>query len=118
MLDRVIQRDDDTAEKAKVRLETYHANIAAIKSCYEDITFSLDGAQPKGTVSLPPPSPSPSPRSVCSLDTRLDCFIFKRRHVREHPFEKKERRAEIRCKLHYPDAHRGILYTARRTYEV
>lgn len=49
---RVIQRADDTAEKAKVRLEGYHANIAAIRECYEDVTCSLDGAQPKETVSL------------------------------------------------------------------
>ncbi|CAM9554560.1 unnamed protein product, partial [Discosporangium mesarthrocarpum] len=48
---RVIQRSDDTAEKARVRLLAYHSNIDAIKGCYQDIMHSLDGAQPKSTVS-------------------------------------------------------------------
>ncbi|CAM9785077.1 unnamed protein product [Ascophyllum nodosum] len=47
---RLIQRADDTAEKAQVRLDTYHNNIAAIKECYEDIIRSLDGSVGKAEV--------------------------------------------------------------------
>lgn len=47
---RLVHRDDDTAEKAQVRLDTYYANIAAIKACYEDVTCSLDGARGKNEV--------------------------------------------------------------------
>lgn len=47
---RLIQRADDTAEKAEVRLVQYHSNIAAIRECYEDITCSLDGSVGKEEV--------------------------------------------------------------------
>lgn len=43
----MVHRDDDTAEKAGVRLSTYYNNIAAIKECYEDVTYVLDGAAGK-----------------------------------------------------------------------
>ncbi|CAM9401443.1 unnamed protein product, partial [Choristocarpus tenellus] len=47
---RVIQRSDDTAEKAMVRLEGYHSNIEAIKGCYSDIMCALNGSIPKADV--------------------------------------------------------------------
>ncbi|CAM9885661.1 unnamed protein product, partial [Hapterophycus canaliculatus] len=47
---RLIQRDDDTAEKAKVRLEQFHSNIESIRECYEEITCSLDGSVGKAEV--------------------------------------------------------------------
>ncbi|CAN0477424.1 unnamed protein product, partial [Ectocarpus sp. 8 AP-2014] len=50
IVDRLIQRADDTAEKAQVRLVQYHGNIAAIRECYEDITCSLDGSVGKEEV--------------------------------------------------------------------
>lgn len=50
IVDRLIHRDDDTAEKAGVRLSTYYNNIAAIKECYEDVTYVLDGAAGKTEV--------------------------------------------------------------------
>ncbi|CAM9781223.1 unnamed protein product [Ectocarpus sp. 4 AP-2014] len=52
IVDRLIQRADDTAEKAQVRLVQYHNNIAAIRECYEDITCSLDGSVGKEEVFL------------------------------------------------------------------
>uniref|UniRef100_A0A6U3WS76 Adenylate kinase active site lid domain-containing protein n=1 Tax=Ditylum brightwellii TaxID=49249 RepID=A0A6U3WS76_9STRA len=48
--DRVIQRDDDTEEKVKVRLEGYHANISAIKSFYESSMVQVDGDRDKNQV--------------------------------------------------------------------
>lgn len=47
---RLIHREDDTAEKAGVRLSTYYSNIAAIRECYEDVTHILDGAVGKTEV--------------------------------------------------------------------
>lgn len=40
---RLVQRSDDTEEKVKVRLEQYHANVAAVKDSYTDITVEIDG---------------------------------------------------------------------------
>eukprot|EP00752_Nemacystus_decipiens_P016468 g14721.t2 len=50
IVDRLVHRSDDTAEKAQVRLDQYHSNIAAIRECYEDITCSLDGSVGKAEV--------------------------------------------------------------------
>lgn len=40
---RLEQRSDDTEEKVKVRLEQFHDNVAAVKGCYTDISFEIDG---------------------------------------------------------------------------
>jgi len=40
---RLDQRSDDTEEKVKVRLEQYHANVAAVKGSYTDISVEIDG---------------------------------------------------------------------------
>eukprot|EP00548_Thalassiothrix_antarctica_P007490 CAMPEP_0194146530 /NCGR_PEP_ID=MMETSP0152-20130528/20792_1 /TAXON_ID=1049557 /ORGANISM="Thalassiothrix antarctica, Strain L6-D1" /LENGTH=294 /DNA_ID=CAMNT_0038847071 /DNA_START=48 /DNA_END=932 /DNA_ORIENTATION=+ len=40
---RLVQRSDDTEEKVKVRLEQYHANVAAVKDSYTEITVEIDG---------------------------------------------------------------------------
>lgn len=53
---RLVHRADDTEEKARVRLDAYYANIEAIRACYEDITYSLDGARPKAEVRWRPSS--------------------------------------------------------------
>ena len=42
---RLTQRDDDTEEKVKVRLEGFHSNIAAIIDCYTDTLFKVKGDQ-------------------------------------------------------------------------
>lgn len=43
VLARLEQRSDDTEEKVKVRLEQFHANVAAVKGCYTDISVEIDG---------------------------------------------------------------------------
>lgn len=35
--DRVVQRSDDTEEKCKVRVETFHENCDAVKGCFEEV---------------------------------------------------------------------------------
>ena len=40
---RLKQCSDDTEEKVKVRLEQFHANVAAVKCCYTDISVEVDG---------------------------------------------------------------------------
>ena len=40
---RLIQRDDDTEEKCKVRLEQYRKNVEAIRGFYSDIGVEVDG---------------------------------------------------------------------------
>lgn len=47
---RCIQRSDDTEEKAKVRLDAYHSNIAAIRDSYKEILVEIDGTQAKADV--------------------------------------------------------------------
>ena len=47
---RVIQRSDDTEEKARVRLDQYHSNIDAVRSSYEQIIRVIDGTRPKTEV--------------------------------------------------------------------
>lgn len=43
VLARLEQRSDDTEEKVVVRLEQFHANVAAVKGCYTDISVEIDG---------------------------------------------------------------------------
>merc|ERR1712151_389349 len=50
ILSRLEQRSDDTEEKVKVRLEQFHANVAAVKGSYEDISIDIDGTQKPDTV--------------------------------------------------------------------
>eukprot|EP00955_Chlamydomonas_euryale_P096304 364999-Chlamydomonas_euryale.AAC.27 len=38
------------ALQARVRLETYHANVESVLGFYKDVTFEVDGAQSMGTV--------------------------------------------------------------------
>mmetsp|Transcript_25293 Transcript_25293/g.39178 ORF Transcript_25293/g.39178 Transcript_25293/m.39178 type:complete len:279 (-) Transcript_25293:150-986(-) len=45
LLVRLVQRSDDTEEKVKVRLEQFHANLAAVKGCYADVCVEVDGAR-------------------------------------------------------------------------
>lgn len=47
---RLTQRFDDTEEKVKLRLQTYHQNVEAVLSLYEDIIIKVDGSAPKDTV--------------------------------------------------------------------
>ena len=42
---RLVQRSDDTEEKVKVRLEQFHANVAAVKGSYESIGIDIDGTK-------------------------------------------------------------------------
>jgi len=44
VLDRLVQRSDDTEEKVKVRLEHFHANIEAVKDKYSNVLVEIDGA--------------------------------------------------------------------------
>ncbi|CAM9631322.1 unnamed protein product, partial [Phaeothamnion confervicola] len=48
--ERCVQRSDDTEEKARVRLQGYHANIDAVKGCYGAIMCSIDGTAAKAAV--------------------------------------------------------------------
>uniref|UniRef100_A0A7S1XXP2 Adenylate kinase active site lid domain-containing protein n=2 Tax=Phaeomonas parva TaxID=124430 RepID=A0A7S1XXP2_9STRA len=47
---RVTQRSDDTEEKARVRLESYHKNIEAIRDSYKPILKEIDGCRSKAEV--------------------------------------------------------------------
>jgi adenylate kinase len=51
ILNRLEQRSDDTAEKVKVRLEQFHANVDAVKGSYTDIMVPIDGNRAPGVVS-------------------------------------------------------------------
>lgn len=48
---RLEHRSDDTEEKVVVRLEQFHANVAAVKGSYEDIMISIDGNRAPADVS-------------------------------------------------------------------
>jgi len=50
VIGRLVQRSDDTEEKVKVRLEQFHANVAAVKGCYTDISVEIDGSVKPGDV--------------------------------------------------------------------
>eukprot|EP00814_Leptocylindrus_danicus_P005007 CAMPEP_0116014958 /NCGR_PEP_ID=MMETSP0321-20121206/6560_1 /TAXON_ID=163516 /ORGANISM="Leptocylindrus danicus var. danicus, Strain B650" /LENGTH=271 /DNA_ID=CAMNT_0003484655 /DNA_START=678 /DNA_END=1493 /DNA_ORIENTATION=- len=45
LLARLVQRSDDTEKKVKVRLEQFHANLAAVKGSYADVCVEVDGAR-------------------------------------------------------------------------
>lgn len=47
---RLVQRSDDTEEKARVRLDTYHANVGSVLSYYKDTTVTVDGLRPMDDV--------------------------------------------------------------------
>ena len=51
LLARLQHRSDDTEEKVVVRLEQFHANVAAVKGSYEDIMISIDGNRAPADVS-------------------------------------------------------------------
>jgi len=51
LINRLEHRSDDTEEKVKVRLEQFHANVAAVKGSYEDIMISIDGNRAPADVS-------------------------------------------------------------------
>lgn len=48
---RLVHRSDDTEEKARVRLEQFHANIDAVKDSFADILVTIDGNQAPSSVS-------------------------------------------------------------------
>ncbi|GMH36242.1 hypothetical protein BSKO_04110 [Bryopsis sp. KO-2023] len=43
IVDRLTQRSDDTEEKVKNRLKTYHDNLSSIVNTYEDVIVKIDG---------------------------------------------------------------------------
>ncbi|CAM9235872.1 unnamed protein product [Chrysoparadoxa australica] len=47
---RLIQRADDTEEKARVRLDQYHANVGAVMDAYTSICKVIDGTRAKDAV--------------------------------------------------------------------
>merc|ERR1712070_955139 len=51
LINRLEHRSDDTEEKVVVRLEQFHANVAAVKGSYEDIMISIDGNRAPADVS-------------------------------------------------------------------
>lgn len=51
LIARLEHRSDDTEEKVVVRLEQFHANVAAVKGSYEDIMISIDGNRAPADVS-------------------------------------------------------------------
>lgn len=50
LVERLVQRSDDTDKKVKVRLEHFHANLAAIKGSYVDVYAEVDGTRQPGEV--------------------------------------------------------------------
>ncbi|KAK1266025.1 hypothetical protein QJS04_geneDACA009069 [Acorus gramineus] len=47
---RLTQRFDDTEEKVKLRLVTYHKNLESVISIYNDVIVKVDGSLPKEEV--------------------------------------------------------------------
>lgn len=45
IVDRLVQRSDDTEEMAVARLKTYHSNVDSVLSYYQDILVEVDGEQ-------------------------------------------------------------------------
>lgn len=45
IVERLVQRSDDTEEKVKVRLEQFHANVDAVSDSYQAISVTIDGNQ-------------------------------------------------------------------------
>ena len=50
VLNRLVQRSDDTMEKAHVRLSHFHRNMAAVSNYYTDIKLNIDGTGNKYSV--------------------------------------------------------------------
>ena len=50
ILDRLVQRSDDTKEKVAIRLEQFHSNVDAFKSGYTDIIVEIQGTKPPDEV--------------------------------------------------------------------
>jgi len=48
---RLVQRSDDTEEKAKVRLGQFYSNVDAVKDSYADIMATVDGNRAPSVVS-------------------------------------------------------------------
>jgi len=51
LVNRLEHRSDDTEEKVVIRLEQFHANVAAVKGSYEEIMVSIDGNRSPADVS-------------------------------------------------------------------
>lgn len=43
IVDRLVQRADDTEEKAQTRIKVYHDNVNAVTGFYEDVMVQVDG---------------------------------------------------------------------------
>jgi adenylate kinase len=48
--DRCVQRDDDTEEKCRVRLEAFHEHVGAVSEFYKDVTTEVNGDRAKDVV--------------------------------------------------------------------
>lgn len=67
--ERLIQRNDDTAEKIIIRYREFHSHIDEIKSCYEDKTVHINGALDAKEVSV-------------TITAQLDeAILRKRKHI-------------------------------------
>ena len=44
IVNRLVQRSDDTVEKATYRLTQFHANVSSIRHFYEDMTVDIEGS--------------------------------------------------------------------------
>lgn len=50
VVSRLVQRSDDTEEKAVARLQTYHTNVDSVLEYYRDILVEIDGTRDMQTV--------------------------------------------------------------------
>ncbi|KAJ7295642.1 hypothetical protein O6H91_03G008700 [Diphasiastrum complanatum] len=50
VLERLVQRSDDTKEKVALRLQTYHQNMEPVFSIYNEVLHKVEGNQPKNKV--------------------------------------------------------------------
>jgi len=50
VLERLVQRSDDTEEKVKVRLEMYHSQASKLLDRYQSVVRTIDGTRSKSTV--------------------------------------------------------------------
>ncbi|KAL2893483.1 Adenylate kinase 2 chloroplastic [Bienertia sinuspersici] len=84
---RLTQRFDDTEEKVKLRLQTYHQNVEAVLSMYEDIIFKVDGSVKKDDVLLRSTRHSPSLWNKKLLQNRRQprCRLVARQHIQCPP---------------------------------
>lgn len=51
LINRLVQRSDDTEEKARVRLRQFHSNIASVKSRYKKVMVKVDGTKSRDHIS-------------------------------------------------------------------